>query len=75
MSKAQKIRELYAKGLTTAQIAKRVGCLDSYVRVCARQRVDGKPSEHDRNFWRSKGCESQYEYRLYYRKRRAKAAA
>ena len=73
MSKAQKIRDLYAQGLSTAQIAKRVGCSDSYVRVCARQRVNGKASDHDRAYWRSHGCQTQHEYRLLCRERRATA--
>lgn len=41
MTKADRIRTLYAKGHTVAAIAKRVGCTDSYVRVCARQRAEG----------------------------------
>lgn len=41
MTKAERIRELYAKGLSTRQIADRVGCDTAYVRVVARQRVGG----------------------------------
>lgn len=51
MTKSERIRALYAKGkLTIAQIAKRVGCSDAYVRVVARQRKDGE-SAADRK-WR-----------------------
>lgn len=39
MSKAQRIRELYAHGYSIKQVAEIVGCRDSYVRTCARQRV------------------------------------
>lgn len=41
MSKAARIRELYADGKTTAVIATIVGCRPEYVRVAGRQRKDG----------------------------------
>lgn len=37
-SKAARIRELYERGLGSAEIAKRVGCKQEYVRVAGRQR-------------------------------------
>lgn len=50
MSKAQRIRALYAQGKSTREIADEIGCADSYVRVCARQRVPGgnDPEENRR---------------------------
>lgn len=42
MSKAARIRELYAQGLGTGEIADLVGCKKEYVRVAGRQRRDGK---------------------------------
>lgn len=48
-SKAARIRELYAQGLGTAEIAKVVGCKPEYVRVAGRQRKDG-PSPHDKRW-------------------------
>lgn len=55
MTKAKRIRELASKTPqpSTRQIAEIIErefggqCLPSYVRVCARQRVDGRPSKHD----------------------------
>lgn len=49
MTKAARILELYAKGLTTREIADRVGCKPEYVRVVARQRKDG-PSRADKRY-------------------------
>jgi uncharacterized protein YjcR len=42
MSKAARIRELYAQGYETREIADLVGCSPEYVRVAGRQRRDGK---------------------------------
>lgn len=39
LSKAARIRALYAKGKSTTQIAGTVGCSVTYARVCARQRI------------------------------------
>jgi uncharacterized Zn finger protein (UPF0148 family) len=50
-SKAQRIRELYAQGLRTAQIAEIVNCNEAYVRVAGRQRKNGH-SPSDRS-WRT----------------------
>lgn len=50
MSKASRIRELYAQGLGTREIADRVGCRIEYVRVAARQRKDGNNSEIDTRY-------------------------
>lgn len=47
MTKSEQIRDLYAKGCTVKEIASVVGCREEYVRVCARQRKDGKPSNAD----------------------------
>lgn len=81
-SKAAQIRRLYADGLTPPEIAKIVGCGQSYVRVCARQRLDGAPSMSDtryrvgkfgsvRAFYKHHNEQSR-EYRIqYYRRRRA----
>lgn len=38
MSKAQRIRELLAQGLSTREVAEQVGCDPAYVRVAGRQR-------------------------------------
>lgn len=50
MTKAERIRELYAKGLSTREIADTVGCLTSYVRVCARQRAESGTSKIDARY-------------------------
>jgi transposase len=50
MTKSAQIMELYAQGLSTREIADKVGCLDSYVRVVARQRKGGSYSESDRKY-------------------------
>ncbi len=49
-SKAQRIRELYAKGMSTREIADRVGCRSEYVRVVARQRGENGMSEADKRY-------------------------
>lgn len=41
MTKSARIRALYAEGKSTREIADIVGCGTSYVRVCARQRING----------------------------------
>lgn len=46
MTKSDRIRDLYAEGKSTREIADIVGCGTPYVRVCARQRV---PGGHDPN--------------------------
>ena len=63
MSKASRIRELYAQGLGTAEIARSVGCNPAYVRVAGRQRKDGTDSPADTK-WRTKvygSMEAYYE--------------
>jgi hypothetical protein len=50
MTKADQIRALYATGLSTSEVAERVGCRTEYVRVCARQRKDGGASEIDKRY-------------------------
>lgn len=50
MTKADKIRELYALGWATSKIAAEVGCRVEYVRVCAQQRRDGRMSRADRKY-------------------------
>lgn len=46
MSKAQRIRDLYAQRKTCGEIAKIIGCRVEYARVCAQQRgtkaIDGR---------------------------------
>ena len=54
VSKAQKIRALYAEGKTCNEIAQIVGCLPEYARVCAQQRGKGH--------WYSK-ADATYELR------------
>ena len=60
-SKASRIRELYAQGLTTAEIASIVGCSREYVRVAGRQRKDGSNSPAD-VAWRTKHFGSNQAY-------------
>lgn len=49
--KSNEIRELGKAGsLTTGEIADLVGCHPAYVRVCLRQRVNGRPSKADRAY-------------------------
>lgn len=48
--KSNEIRELGKNDLTTGQIAELVGCDPAYVRVCLRQRVNGRPSKADRAY-------------------------
>lgn len=47
ISKAQRIRKLYAAGKTCNEIAQIVGCLPEYARVCAQQRRKGRLSRAD----------------------------
>lgn len=49
-TKAQRILSLYAKGLSTSEIAARVDCLPEYVRVVARQRKGKGQSEIDKRY-------------------------
>lgn len=49
-SKASRIRDLYAQGLGTGEIAKIVGCKPEYVRVAGRQRKDDYLSSADRTY-------------------------
>lgn len=49
MTKAERIRTLYAAGKSIREIADIIGCSDSYVRVAARQRTNGS-SKHDRAY-------------------------
>lgn len=57
MNKAEKIRELYAQGLSTREIAGIVGCRTEYVRVVARQRVNGSSHIERRYLCRRYGTE------------------
>lgn len=50
MSKAARIRDLYAQGLATGEIAKIVGCRPEYVRVVARQRDEKGYSRADKTW-------------------------
>jgi uncharacterized protein YjcR len=52
MSKAARIRELYAQGFSVREIADKVGCSPEYVRIAARQRAGGSHSEGDKR-WRA----------------------
>lgn len=47
VSKAQRIRKLYAQGKNCNEIAEIVGCLPEYARVCAQQRSRGQLSRAD----------------------------
>lgn len=52
MSKAARIRELYAKGKTCGEIAQIVGCRVEYARVCAQQRRgEGGRSQSDERYY------------------------
>ena len=84
ISKAQRIRALYAQGKTCNEIAEIVGCRPEYARVCAQQRVGGADSNADTAYAiRSWGSIKAYndaknaktrDYRsAYYRKRRERA--
>ena len=84
ISKAQRIRALYAQGKTCREIADIVGCRPEYARVCAQQRVGGADSNADTAYAiRSWGSIKAYndaknaktrDYRsAYYRKRRERA--
>jgi hypothetical protein len=53
MTKSAQIMELYAQGLSTREIAEKVGCKIEYVRVVARQRKGFGESENDRRYRRS----------------------
>ena len=62
--KAAQIRKLYAEGKSIKEIAAIIGCRDSYVRICARQRVlPGGWSQSDIN-WVTKTYGGLREYRL-----------
>jgi hypothetical protein len=51
MTKAERIRKLYADGfLSVKEIAALVGCRPEYVRVSARQRAGGRRSTSDQNY-------------------------
>ena len=60
-SKASRIREFYAQGLGTAEIASIVGCKPEYVRVAGRQRKEGSNSVAD-VAWRTKTFGSNEAY-------------
>ena len=63
MTKAARIRELLATGLSTREVAEQVGCDPAYVRVAGRQRRDGKTSHIDRAYRASpKGVNARREY-------------
>ncbi|MCH9750891.1 MAG: hypothetical protein K0U61_01600 [Alphaproteobacteria bacterium] len=55
MTKAERIRTLFKKGLSDKQIAEKVGCLTAYVRA-VRRRINGSPVDqrYDRKI-RSRG--------------------
>lgn len=50
MTKAARILDLYAKGLSTREIGEVVGCRPEYVRVVARQRMGTSASEIDKRY-------------------------
>lgn len=73
MTKADRIRSLYAEGrYTTGEIADLVGCLASYVRVCARQRVDGL-SVIDRKYRSKIESQTGEPYSQHYNRKRMRA--
>lgn len=53
-TKADRIRAFYNAGLSTREIADRIGCDPAYVRVAARQRAGGYMS----------ACDAEYKSRL-----------
>lgn len=61
MTKAARIRALYAEGHTVKMIAEVVGCRQEYVRVCAQQRVGG-PSKADRTYQPEKRAREAWRY-------------
>jgi hypothetical protein len=79
-SKAQHIRKLYAKGLSTREIADEVGCDPGYVRVVARQRDASGISDADKRYvtkrygslqayWKVYNDRRQEQRSVYYRDR------
>jgi len=50
MTKSEQIMQLYVQGLSTREIAEKVGCHPSYVRIVARQRKGSGVSENDRRY-------------------------
>ena len=76
-NKADRIRTLYAAGLSVKDIAATVGCSTSYVRTAARQRIDGCASAADRKYWTSpRGRDVKREkMRRYWQRRRARMTA
>jgi transposase len=76
MTKSAQIMELYAQGLSTREIADKVGCRTEYVRVVARQRNGHGASHIDMKYTQSKKGKAtlakrhknrQQNFRAYYR--------
>ncbi len=69
MTKADRIRKHYEDGfLTVQEIARLVGCGDSYVRVVARQRVlPGGESIHDKRWRKANADKLRVKRRPYMR--------
>jgi hypothetical protein len=74
VSKAARIRELYALGIPNRDIAAQVGCSMEYVRVAARQRVlAGGRSEADQRYYGTHADQVRTwkrEYMLLYQRER-----
>lgn len=69
-TKAAKIMALYKKGLSTTEIAAKVGCRPEYVRVVARQRKGTGKSQIDRKYASTEKGRAAYQ-RMRDRTRRA----
>lgn len=63
MTKADRIRALYAEGRTIKQIAEIVGCREEYARVCAQQRVNGRYSAADVRYAPEKAARQSWRYK------------
>ncbi len=70
MTKAARIRTLYVLRISVRNIAKLVGCSPEYVRVCARQRLEGKPSHADINYMKGLGCSTSFELHMLFAARK-----
>ncbi len=69
VTKAQRILELHGAGMSDKEIAAKVGCHPSYVRVVARQRKGRSMSEYDIR-WRNENRERFNEAMRMGRRRR-----
>lgn len=71
-SKAERIRELHAKGLNKAEISRRTGCRREYVRTTLLRQKHGGTTPYELK-WRANNHKSPIQ-RKWARKRLAEAA-